>query len=105
MSVTKAELADLIYKSIGFSKKVTTEIVDTFFDLIKSDIIRGEKVKIKGIGTFYTRTKKERIGRNPQTDKPLMISARKVVVYRAGTSLKKLLKETKIDTASTDDRV
>ncbi len=103
MSVTKAELAELIYKNIGFSKKDATEIVDTFFDLIKTDIIAGEKVKIKGIGAFYARSKKERLGRNPQTDRPMMISARKVVVYRAGTSLKKLLKENKQIASSQDD--
>ncbi len=103
MAVTKAELAEIIYRNIGFSKKDATEIVDTFFDLIKDGIINGEKVKIKGIGTFYARAKKERLGRNPQTDKPMMISARKVIVYRAGTSLKKLLKENKTVASSKDD--
>ncbi len=105
MSVTKAELAEIIYKNIGFSKKDATEIVDTFFELIKDGIVSGEKVKIKGIGTFYARAKKERLGRNPQTDKPMMISARKVIVYRAGTSLKKLLKENKPVASSHDDGV
>lgn len=103
MSVTKAELVELIYSNIGFSKKDATEIVEAFFELIKSGIINGEKIKIKGIGTFYARAKKERLGRNPQTSKPLMISARRVVVYRAGTSLKKLLKENKEDASSKDD--
>lgn len=103
MTVTKAELAELIYKDIGFSKKDAAEIVDTFFDLIKEGIVNGEKVKIKGIGTFYARAKKERLGRNPQTNKPMMISARKVVVYRSGTSLKRLLKEGKKVSSSEDD--
>ncbi|MCL5277172.1 MAG: integration host factor subunit alpha [Deltaproteobacteria bacterium] len=102
MSVTKAELVELIYRNIGFSKKDATDIVEAFFDLIKSGIISGEKVKIKGIGTFYARAKKERLGRNPQTNKPLMISGRKVIVYRAGTSLKKLLKENRADVPSKD---
>jgi|YelNatPaOPRAMG01_1025707.scaffolds.fasta_scaffold19601_5 integration host factor subunit alpha len=103
MTITKAELAELIYKNIGFSKKDAIDIVDTFFELIKEGIVSGEKVKIKGIGTFYARAKKERLGRNPQTNKPMVISARKVIVYRAGTSLKKLLKEAKKVASSEDD--
>ncbi len=103
MAVTKAELAEIIYRNIGFSKKDATEIVDAFFDLIKEGIVNLEKVKIKGIGTFYARPKKERLGRNPQTDKPMMISARRVIVYRAGTSLKKLLKESKPVASSKND--
>ncbi len=106
MSVTKAELVELIHRDIGFTKRDATDIVETFFDLIKEGIASGEKVKIMGIGTFYARAKKERLGRNPQPDKPMMISARKVIVYRAGTSLKKkLLLENKPGAPSTNDGV
>ncbi|MCL4478508.1 MAG: integration host factor subunit alpha [Deltaproteobacteria bacterium] len=95
MTVTKADLAELIYQNIGFAKKDAADLVDTFFNLIKEAMIKEEQVKIKGIGTFYTRSKRARKGRNPKTNESLTISARKVVSYKAGTSLKKLLKVNK----------
>lgn len=102
MTVTKAELVELI-RGEGLTKMDATDIVETFFELIKEGIANGEKVKIRGIGTFYARAKKERLGRNPQTDKPMMISARKVIVYKAGTSLKKLLLGNKPAASSNND--
>ena len=89
--MTKADIIDSIYEKVGFSKKESAEIVELIFAALKETLEKGDKVKISGFGNFDVKTKKARPGRNPQTKKPIEISARKVLKFRASQVLKNAL--------------
>lgn len=90
--MTKAEIIDAVYEKVGgFSKKEAAEIVEAVFDAMKEVLADGEKIKISGFGNFVVRSKKERIGRNPQTGAPIPISARRVLTFKPSQVLKGIL--------------
>lgn len=63
-------------------------MIDAFFDLIVSQLVKGEDVKISGFGNFQIRTKAPRPGRNPRTGEAIPIEARRVVTFHASQKLK-----------------
>ncbi|MEI6126387.1 MAG: integration host factor subunit alpha [Pseudomonadota bacterium] len=89
--MTKAELIDAIYEKVGLSKKESSQIVELIFELMRSALEGGEKVKISGFGNFNIRSKNVRRGRNPQTGDEIKISARSVLTFKASPVLKKVL--------------
>lgn len=90
-TVTKADIVEKVYQKIGFSKKEASELVESVFDTLKDVLQNGEKVKISGFGNFVVRSKKERIGRNPQNGDQITISARHVLTFRPSQVLKAML--------------
>lgn len=88
VTLTKAEIADRIYEKVGFSKKEAADIVDTVFELVKSALESGEKVKISGFGSFVLHDKHPRRGRNPQTGETITIRGRRVLGFKASPILK-----------------
>lgn len=82
-TVTRADLADAVYRCIGLSRSESAAIVEVFLGEICDAIERNETVKISGFGTFTVRAKKERIGRNPKTGVEVPITPRKVLVFKA----------------------
>lgn len=90
-TVTKADLVEKVYERLGFSKKEAADLVELVFDMLKDSITTGEKVKISGFGNFVVRSKKSRIGRNPQTGDQITISARHVLTFRPSQVLKAML--------------
>ena len=89
--MTKADLIEEVYETVGFSKKDSAQLVDLVFDTIKETLEFGEKLKISGFGNFVVRDKKSRIGRNPQTGEEIEISARKVLTFKPSQVLKNAL--------------
>ena len=89
--MTKADIVESIYQKVGFSKKESAEIVEFVFDIIKSTLEEGEKVKISGFGNFVVREKNSRKGRNPQTGDEIKLGARKVLTFKASQVLKNYL--------------
>ncbi|MBI4365714.1 MAG: integration host factor subunit alpha [Deltaproteobacteria bacterium] len=89
--MTKAEIIEEIYEKVGFSKKESAEIVELVFDMMKTTLEKGEKIKISGFGNFVVRQKRPRIGRNPQTGEEIEISARRVLTFRPSQVLKAAL--------------
>ncbi|MCX8044258.1 MAG: integration host factor subunit alpha [Desulfobacterota bacterium] len=89
--MTKANLIDALYEKVGLSKKESSQIVELIFELIRSSLEKGGKVKISGFGNFNVRSKKVRRGRNPQTGEEIKISARSVLTFKASPVLKKAL--------------
>ena len=87
--LTKADIVQAVYNKIGYSKKFSAELVNGFFHSIKNHLIKGQGIKIHGFGKFTLKDKKPRKGRNPQTGETLTISARRVLLFHASTSLKK----------------
>ena len=87
--MTKADLVNAIIKTVGFSNKESTMIVDTVFELMKTTLVKGEQVKISGFETFNVRSKNSRMGRNPQTGDSMELPARNVLKFTASPVLKK----------------
>ena len=85
---TRKDLSIKIYKNLGFSKNISSKIVDNFFETLVSEIIKSNKIKISSFGTFSTLNKKERVGRNPKTKIEAKIFSRKVVKFKPSLILK-----------------
>jgi integration host factor subunit alpha len=90
-NLTKKEIINSIYMQIGYSKKITENLLEEFFELILNNLIKHKKVKISKFGTFSIKEKKPRIGRNPKTKKEVLISARKVLIFKSSKELQKLV--------------
>jgi len=86
--MTKADLIERVYLKTGFSKKESAEIVEQVFDLMKTTLEAGEKIKIAGFGNFVVKEKATRRGRNPQTGEEIEISSRKILSFKPSQVLK-----------------
>ncbi len=91
--MTKADIIENIYEKVGISKKETSNVVQSIFDIIKDTLEDGENVKVSGFGNFTVRSKKTRRGRNPQTGEEITISARKVITFKPSNVLKDLIND------------
>lgn len=90
-TLTKAELAELLFEQVGLNKREAKDMVETFFDEIRDALVRGESVKLSGFGNFQLRDKPQRPGRNPKTGEEIPITARRVVTFHASQKLKGLV--------------
>ncbi|MDD3448940.1 MAG: integration host factor subunit alpha [Gammaproteobacteria bacterium] len=88
MALTKADLAEKLFEELGLNKREAKEMVESFFEEIRTALEAGEQVKLSGFGNFDLRSKNERPGRNPKTGEEIPISARRVVTFRPGQKLK-----------------
>ena len=88
---TRRDLSNKLFKNIGFSKNLSSRIIDDFFETLVSEIIKSNKIKISSFGTFSVLQKKERMGRNPKTKIEAKILSRKVVKFKASSLLKEKL--------------
>ena len=89
MNITRKKLYNKVHQNLGFSKNMSSQIVDDFFELLIDELIKKNKVKISSFGTFEVIGKKERIGRNPKTMVVAKISARKIVKFKPSVKIKK----------------
>jgi integration host factor subunit alpha len=87
-TLTKADLAEMLFEHVGLNKREAKDMVETFFDEIRGALERGECVKLSGFGNFQLRDKPQRPGRNPKTGEEIPISARRVVTFHASQKLK-----------------
>jgi len=87
-ALTKASIADYLFSTMGLNKREAKELVELFFEEIRSSLEHGVPVKLSGFGNFNLRNKAERPGRNPKTGEVVPVSARRVVTFRAGHKLK-----------------
>ncbi len=88
MARTKSHLIDSIALQNGYTRKKSTETVETILELIKSTLASGEDVMISGFGKFCFKEKRERRGRNPATGGDMMLAPRRVVTYRCSGKLR-----------------
>ena len=86
--MNKLDLVNAISKETGVSKKVADQALAAVLDSIKEGLKKGEKVSLVGFGTFETRKRAARKGRNPQTSKEMKIAAKTVPAFRPGKALK-----------------
>ncbi|MGR8999614.1 MAG: integration host factor subunit alpha [Gammaproteobacteria bacterium] len=89
MTLTKADFAEQLFDDVvGLNKREAKDMVELFFEGIKSSLEQGKPVKISGFGKFELRDKTGRPGRNPNTGEETPITARRVVTFRSGQELK-----------------
>ena len=87
-TLTKAELAELLFERLGLNKRESKDMVEAFFDIIHATLVEGKDMKLSGFGNFNIRRKAPRPGRNPRTGESIPIKARNVVTFHASHKLK-----------------
>lgn len=87
-ALTKADLAEKLFEELGLNKREAKEMVEIFFEEIRSSLEENQHVKLSGFGNFDLRNKSQRPGRNPKTGQEIPITARRVVTFRPGQKLK-----------------
>ena len=93
MTLTKAELADMLFEKVGLNKREAKDMVETFFEEVRLALESGESVKLSGFGNFQLRNKPQRPGRNPKPGEEIPITARRVVTFHASQKLKALVEQ------------
>ena len=88
---TRKDLSSKIYQKLGFSRNISSTIVDNFFEFLILELEKFNNIKISSFGTFKIIKKKERMGRNPKTKVEAKITARKVVKFIPSTQIKNKL--------------
>ena len=77
------DLAEAVHREVGLSRNESADLVEAILQHISDALVRGEQVKISSFGTFATRDKSARVGRNPKTGEEVPISPRRVLSFRA----------------------
>ncbi len=88
MALTKIDLVDMIYSELDIPRKECINLVESFFDIIKDELAKGNDFMISGFGKWSVKQKRPRIGRNPQTGEKMIIDARKVVTFKPSDVLR-----------------
>jgi integration host factor subunit alpha len=101
-TLTKADLAELLFEKVGLNKREAKDVVESFFDEIRLALEKGDIVKLSGFGNFQCREKPQRPGRNPKTGEEMPISARRVVTFHASQKLKSQVEGAQIGTPSAE---
>ena len=95
INLTKKDLVNIVYMQIGFSKQISENLIEEFFTLIISNLVKNirneKKLKLSKFGTFTVRKKKSRIGRNPKTKEIKTISSRSVVLFKPSKEFKEFV--------------
>lgn len=96
MALTKIEIAENLVDKFGLDKRQAKQLVEQFFEEIRATLARGEEVKLSGFGNFTVREKQPRPGRNPKTGEDVVVSARRVVTFKAGQKLRQRVETPKV---------
>ena len=91
INLTKKDLVNLVYMQIGFSKKISENLIDDFFETIVTNLSQEKVLKLSKFGTFTIRQKKSRVGRNPKTKIEALISQRNVVLFKPSKAFKEYI--------------
>jgi DNA-binding protein HU-beta len=92
--MTKQELVDIIATKTQTTNKTAEAMLNAYTETIMEAMSRGLSVQLIGFGSFKVRSRAARVGRNPQTGKPIQIPAKIVPVFRPGTRMKKAAAKT-----------
>ena len=90
-NLTKKDLVNIIYMQVGFSKQISEHLIDELFFLITLNLKKEKKLKLTKFGTFFIKSKKSRIGRNPKTKEDKVISERNVVLFKPSKEFKEFI--------------
>ncbi len=92
-NLTRKELAEALTNQLGYPRSTCADIVDSFFDNMKSSLMSNEPIKIVHFGTFTLRDKKPRNGRNPRTGETILIKERQMVSFKPSKRLREKVNE------------
>jgi integration host factor subunit beta len=92
--MTKADLIDEVSRLAELTRKDSEVIVETIFDSVVRSLRAGDKIEIRGFGSFRTRQRKPRVGRNPKTGERVEVPAKKIPFFKPSKELKDLVNET-----------
>ena len=90
-TLTKAELAEMLFDRLGLNKRESKDMVEAFFEIVHGTLVQGQDVKLSGFGNFNVRRKAPRPGRNPRTGESIPIKARQVVTFHPSLKLKAMV--------------
>jgi len=91
INLTKKDLINSIYMQLGFSKNISENLIDDFLSTIIDNLNNEKKIKLSKFGTFSIRNKRSRVGRNPKTKEPKVISDRNVVLFKPSKEFRDLV--------------
>ena len=91
--MNKTELIAVTAENAGMTKKDTERVLNAAIDAITARLMKGEKVQLSGFGTFETKDREPRVGRNPHTKETVQIPAARVPVFKASKTLKDAIAE------------
>jgi integration host factor subunit beta len=89
--MTKADLVEAVATATDLSRRGSEQVVTVFFDSIVESLCRGDKVELRGFGTFRLRHRRARIGRNPKTGESVQVPAKAVPFFKPGKELRRLV--------------
>ena len=92
--MTKAELVDEVARVVQVTKKQAEAIVNIVFDSIVESLRSGQKIELRGFGSFRLRSRKSRTGRNPKTGEKVEVPSKKIPYFKPGKELKELINKT-----------
>ena len=87
-TITRMHLSEAVFSEVGLSRYESSQLVESVLDHISEALVRDEVVKISSFGTFSTRNKSPRIGRNPKTGTEAEITGRRVITFRPSQLMK-----------------
>ena len=88
INLTKKDIINSLYMQIGFSKKISEQLLEDILEIILDNLKNYKKIKISNFGTFSLRLKKSRLGRNPKTKEKKIITERNVVLFKPSKDFK-----------------
>ena len=91
INLTKKEIINSMYMQIGFSKKISENLLEDILNIIIKNIKENKKLKISNFGTFTLRDKNSRMGRNPKTKENKIISKRNVILFKPSKDFKEFI--------------
>ena len=89
--MTKADLVEIVANEAEMTKKDVEQLVEIIFDSIVGTLNNGEKIELRGFGSFRVRERNARKGRNPKTGEPVDIPAKRVAYFKPGKDLKDII--------------
>ena len=95
--MTKAELVDEVARVVQLTKKQAETIVNIVFDSIVDSLRAGQKIELRGFGSFRLRNRKSRTGRNPKTGEKVEVPSKKIPYFKPGKELKELINKTLVE--------
>jgi integration host factor subunit beta len=91
--MTKAELIDEVSKVVEMTRKDSEIIVETIFESIVNSLHKGDKIEIRGFGSFRTRQRQPRVGRNPKTGSRVEVPSKRIPYFKPSKELRDLVNQ------------
>jgi integration host factor subunit beta len=101
--MTKAELIEEVSRVVEMTRKDSETIVETIFDSIVNSLHKGEKIEIRGFGSFRTRQRQPRVGRNPKTGSRVEVPSKRIPYFKPSKELRDIVNHSAQASAATSD--